>query len=191
MSTENNQDPQDNQDPQEPKTYSEEEFKKVVAQRDAIKADKLAIQAEKDRLEAEKKALGEDDLKKKGELQTLLDNKEKDLAELKSALDNAKQYETKYVELDNSIRSNLLGQLPEELKEVAEELSTVKLQKFVELHKKETPGMDAGKSGKTKINIEGKKWDDFSSDDLKVLKESDFNSYSQMYKQRYGINPSK
>lgn len=169
------------------KVYPESVVKDLIAQRDSLKSYKTKVEEYEQMI----KEAQDEKLKENEDYKTLLDNKEKDLAELKSALDNAKQYETKYVELDNSIRSNLLGQLPEELKEVAEELSTVKLQKFVELHKKETPGMDAGKSGKTKINIEGKKWDDFSSDDLKVLKESDFNSYSQMYKQRYGINPSK
>jgi DNA repair exonuclease SbcCD ATPase subunit len=191
MSVDNqdNQDPQD--DPKDIKTYSDEEFKKVVAQRDSIKAEKLAIQVEKERLEAEKKALGEDELKKKGELQTLLDNKEKDLAELKSALENAKQYETKYTELDSSIRTALLSQLPDEMKEVAMDLTTAKLQKFVELNKAETPAMDNGRAGSSKINLDGKKWDDFSSEEKEMIKKSDLAGYSRMFRERYGRNPSQ
>ena len=189
VDNENNQDPQD--DPKDIKTYSDEEFKKVVAQRDSIKAEKLAIQVEKERLEAEKKALGEDELKKKGELQTLLDSKEKDLAELKSALENAKQYETKYTELDSSIRTALLNQLPDEMKEVAMDLTTAKLQKLVELNKAETPAMDNGRAGSSKINLDGKKWDDFSSEEKEMIKKSDLAGYSRMFRERYGINPSK
>lgn len=169
------------------KVYPESVVKDLIAQRDSLKSYKAKVEEYEQMI----KEAQDEKLKENEDYKTLLDNKEKDLAELKSALDNAKQYETKYVELDNSIRTNLLGQLPEELKEVAEELSTVKLQKFVELHKKETPGMDAGKSGKTKINIEGKKWNDFNPKDLEILRESDFTSYAQLYKQRYGINPSQ
>ena len=39
------------------------------------------------------------------------------------------------------------------MQEVAEELSTVKLQKFVELNKTTTAGMDNGKAGKGKIKL--------------------------------------
>jgi DNA repair exonuclease SbcCD ATPase subunit len=169
------------------KVYPESVVKDLIAQRDSLKSYKTKVEEYEQMI----KDAQEDKLKENEDYKTLLDSKEKDLAELKSALENAKQFETKYTELDNSIRTNLLSQLPEEMKEVAEELTTVKLQKFVELHKKETPGMDAGKSGKSKINIEGKKWNDFDPKDLAILKESDYTSYAQLFKARYGINPSK
>mgnify|MGYP007071643064 CR=1 FL=1 len=186
MSTEN----QDPKDEEQTKTYSEEEFKKVVAQRDAVKAEKLAIQAEKDKLEAEKKALGEDDLKKKGEIQTLLDSRDKELAEIKKNLDTAKEYETKYTDLDKSIRQELLEELPEELREVAEDLSTAKLKTFVKLNSSKTPGTETTRpGGKTKIILTGKKYDDFSSKDLDLIKKSDPDGYAAMFKERFGIMP--
>ncbi len=181
MSTEN-QDEQQGAD--DPKTYSEEEFKKVVAQRDAVKAEKTALQAERDKLEAEKKALGEDELKKKGDLQTLLDSKEKEIAKVQTELNEIAQYKTKYEDLDKSIRDSLIAQLPEELREYAEDLNTIKLQGFVELNKTKAVGMDTGRSGKGKISIEGKKWGDFTSAELQTLYETDVDLYNALKKKK-------
>lgn len=173
------------QEPKQEKVYPEAVVKDLIAQRDALKSYKTKVEEYEQMI----KEAQDEKLKENEDYKTLLDNKEKDLVELKKALENAKQYETKYTDLDKSIRENLLKQLPEELIEIAEDLSTVKLQKYVEIHNAKTPGMESGKVGKQKINIEGKKWDDFNSKDLEILKESDFSSYSQLYKQRYGRQP--
>ena len=172
------------------KVYSEAAFKELVSQRDALKKNQSELQTQFEQLKAKLDKVEEDDLKRKGDLQALLDVKEKEISETKKTLEEIAEYKTKYIDLDKSIRENLLKQLPEELKEVAEDLSTLKLQKFVELNKSNTPGMDNGMSGKTKINITGKKWNDFNSKDLEVIKSSDFENYSKLYKDRFGINPT-
>jgi len=172
------------------KVYSEAAFKELVSQRDALKKNQSELQTQFEQLKAKLDKVEEDDLKRKGDLQALLEVKEKEISETKKTLEEIAEYKTKYIDLDKSIRENLLKQLPEELKEVAEDLSTLKLQKFVELNKSNTPGMDNGMSGKTKINIAGKKWNDFNSKDLEVIKSSDFESYSKLYKDRFGINPT-
>lgn len=173
------------------KTYSETAFKELVSQRDSLKKNQSELQAQFEELKAKLNKVEEDDLKRKGDLQTLLDNKEKEITETKKVLEEISEYKTKYIDLDKAVRENLLKQLPEELKEVAEDLSTVKLQKFVEINKSITPGMDNGMSGKSKIKIEGKKWADFNSKDLELIKSSDFDGYSKLYKDKYGINPTK
>lgn len=173
------------------KTYSETAFKELVSQRDSLKKNQSELQAQFEELKAKLNKVEEDDLKRKGDLQTLLDNKEKEITETKKVLEEISEYKTKYIDLDKTVRENLLKQLPEELKEVAEDLSTVKLQKFVEINKSITPGMDNGMSGKSKIKIEGKKWADFNSKDLELIKSSDFDGYSKLYKDKYGINPTK
>lgn len=172
------------------KVYSETAFKELVAQRDALKKNQSELQTQFEQLKAKLDKVEEDDLKRKGDLQALLEVKEKEISETKKTLEEIAEYKTKYIDLDKSIRENLLKQLPEELKEVAEDLSTLKLQKFVELNKSNTPGMDNGMSGKTKINITGKKWNDFNTKDLEVIKSSDFENYSKLYKDRFGINPT-
>ena len=174
----------------EEKVYSEKAFKELVSQRDTLKKNQSELQVQFDQLKAKLDKAGEDELKKKGDLQTLLDNKEKEIAETKKTLQDISEYKTKYEDLDKSIRENLLKQLPDEMQEVAEELSTVKLQKFVELNKTTTVGMDNGKAGKGKIKIDGKKWNDFSSSDLAIIRGSDFTGYSQLYKEKFGINPT-
>ena len=174
----------------EEKVYSEKAFKELVSQRDTLKKNQSELQVQFDQLKAKLDKAGEDELKKKGDLQTLLDNKEKEIAETKKTLQDISEYKTKYEDLDKSIRENLLKQLPDEMQEVAEELSTVKLQKFVELNKTTTAGMDNGKAGKGKIKIDGKKWNDFSSSDLAIIRGSDFTGYSQLYKEKFGIDPS-
>ena len=172
------------------KVYSEKAIQELVSQRDTLKKNQSELQVQFDQLKAKLDKAGEDELKKKGDLQTLLDNKEKEIAETKKTLQDISEYKTKYEDLDKSIRENLLKQLPDEMQEVAEELSTVKLQKFVELNKTTTAGMDNGKAGKGKIKIDGKKWNDFSSSDLAIIRGSDFTGYSQLYKEKFGINPT-
>lgn len=169
------------------KVYPESVVKDLIAQRDSLKSYKTKVEEYEQMI----KEAQDEKLKENEDYKTLLDNKEKDLAELKSALENAKQYETKYTELDSSIRTALLSQLPDEMKEVAMDLTTAKLQKFVELNKAETPAMDNGRAGSSKINLDGKKWDDFSSEEKEMIKKSDLAGYSRMFRERYGINPSK
>ena len=171
---------------------AKEEIKKEEnpAELETLKKNQSELQVQFDQLKAKLDKAGEDELKKKGDLQTLLDNKEKEIAETKKTLQDISEYKTKYEDLDKSIRENLLKQLPDEMQEVAEELSTVKLQKFVGLNNTTTAGMDNGKAGKGKIKIDGKKWNDFSSSDLAIIRGSDFTGYSQLYKEKFGINPT-
>lgn len=173
------------------KVYSETAFKELVSQRDTLKKNQAELQVQFDELKAKLDKAGEEELKKKGDLQTLLDNKEKEIAETKKTLEEISQYKSKYEDLDKSIRDNLLIQLPEDMREVAEELSTMKLQKFVELNKVNTAGMDNGRAGKGKIKTEGKKYNDFTSKDLQTIRDSDFESYSRMYKEKFGYMPSQ
>lgn len=176
-----------------PKQYSEDEFKKVVAQRDALKSTANSVQTERDQLKAQIDKLAEDELKAKGNLQELLDSKEKELADAKKVLTEVETYKTKFEELDSSIRKNNLDKLEDnELKEIADALPTEKLIKFVEKHAKQIDGMDTGRpGGKSKIKIDGKQWADFDSKELAILRESDFGAYTKLYKEKYKVEPTK
>jgi len=176
-----------------PKQYSEDEFKKVVSQRDALKTTANSVQAERDQLKAQIDKLAEDELKAKGNLQELLDNKEKELADAKKVLTEVETYKTKFEELDNSIRKNNLDKLEDdELRDIADALPTEKLIKFVEKHANAKDGMDTGRpGGKSKIKTEGKEWADFNSSELSILRETDFTAYSKLYKEKYKVEPTK
>ena len=50
--------------------------------------------------------------------------------------------------------------------------------------------MDNGKAGKGKIKLTGKNGMTFSSADLSIIRASDLQGYSQLYKEKFGINPT-
>lgn len=176
---------------QEQKSYSAEEFKKVIAQRQEAKENERKLLSELETIRAEIEKQKQDKMKEDGDLKQLLELKEKEIIETKNTLKEISEYKTKYEDLDKSIRKNLISQLPEELHEIAEDLGTAKLQKFVEVNKTNAVGMDSGKTGKTKIKIEGKKWNDFSSKDLEAIRNTDFAGYSSLYKDKFGILPAQ
>jgi len=186
MSEENKTEPIETQTEPQAKVYPEQVVKDLIKQRDEYKQYKAKVEEYEELI----KQAQDEKLKENEDYKTLLDNKERELAEIKKQKEEVSEYKTKYEDLDKSIRDGLLKQLPDELLEVAEELSTVKLQRFVELNKDKTPGMDNGKPGKGKINIDNKKWDDFSTKDLELIRETDFDGYSRLYKQKYGRQPS-
>lgn len=183
---------ENNDENKTPKTYSEDEFKKLVSQRDELKKNQNSLQTELDKIKAQIKTADEDDLKKKGELQTLLDKKEAELAETRTKAADAETFKQKYEDLDKSIREKHLSELDDdELKEIADKLPTDMLMRFVEKNKK-TNGMEAGRpGGKTKITLDGKKWEDFNSKDLELIRSSDFTGYSRLYYDKYKRMPTQ
>lgn len=166
--------------PEVPKVYPEAVVKDLIRQRDELKPYKSKVEEYEELI----KQAQDEKLKENEDYKTLLDNKERELAELKKQKDEVSEYKTKFEDLDKSLRDSFLSQLPDDLKEYAEDLSTVKLQKFVELNKAKTVGMDTGRAGKGKISIEGKKWGDFTSAELQTLYETDVDLYNALKKKK-------
>jgi len=166
--------------PEVPKVYPEQVVKDLIKQRDDLKIYKSKVEEYEELI----KQAQDEKLKENEDYKTLLSNKESELAELKKQKEEIAQYKTKYEDLDKSIRDSLIAQLPEELREYAEDLNTIKLQGFVELNKTKAVGMDTGRSGKGKISIEGKKWGDFTSAELQTLYETDVDLYNALKKKK-------
>jgi hypothetical protein len=110
------------------KTYSEEAFKQLIAERDAAK--------EKARLYDEEKAKAEAEAKKASDEKAIAEgNAKKLLAEREAALTEAQKKLTAYEEADKATRQAAIGRLTDpKLKEVAEKLpTTADVLGFVEL----------------------------------------------------------
>ena len=89
------------------KTYSEEEFKKVVAERQEVKEKLRKIEEEK-KADAEKKALEE------GKLKELLEAKNAELETERKARQEASSKAEKYEEQQKLLREQALSRIPDE-----------------------------------------------------------------------------
>ena len=173
----------------ENKTYSKAELDKIIAQRDEAKNKARALEVETNKVKADLKRIEEDKLKASGDLEALLKSKETELEQTiaeKQSLENAKiELET----LQTEIKKDLLEQLSKEHLKIAEKLSIQDLKEYVALNSKHTKGMDAGRIGKGSIDLTGKTYDDFTTDKLKELRESNPEGYKKLYKDKYGRFP--
>lgn len=147
----------------EPKNYSEEEFKKVVGDRDKAKKELKEIR------DAEEKAKA-DKLKADGEYKTLLDQKETELAEKAKLLETLQASADASKAKEEKLKTDAIGKLKDPtLKDLATKLSDVNdVLKFVELHTgNKSPTFDGklrdGDPAKEDFAYDPKKYPDFAS----------------------------
>lgn len=148
--------------------------------------------------ETAKKKAEEDDAIKKGELQKVIDLKTKELEEkdnkiktLESEVDPLKKFKTDREAEDEKRKADLIAKLPnDDLKDIAKELSGIKLERFVELNK--TPSAakpdsgDAAGGGVTALTEEQKK--DAAE---KFPSISDEKEREILYKEYLSVKPKK
>jgi chromosome segregation ATPase len=137
------------------KSYSEEEFKKLIGERDKAK-ERLRLIDEAAKKAAEEKQISE------GKAQELLAEKQKRLDELEA---KAKLYEDQ----ERTLRESLLGKLNDEAdKLVAPHLSVAELTKLVELRSQNKgepfAGKGQGKPGKLDVNSLGKNYGEIEAE---------------------------
>ena len=145
---------------------------------DLQKSKSELIENEK-HLRANLKALNEKEDLAKG-------NYEKIIAENKIELEDLRNVKEQLDNLKESIRTELIQQLPDNHKTIAQELPIDTLRMYVKLNASEGPGkMDDGKSGKGKIDVTGKKWDDFTSAELNDLNKSNPSSYKILRSEKF------
>jgi len=139
-----NQQPDGEQQQQgEPKpivdTVSRDELKEVIRQRDEVKRKLREIE--------------EADAKKRGDFEALLNQTRAELDERNKALEEASAYKDKYVALETQRKNELLAQLSEEHKKIAEMLPIDALPEYVRLNSKQTaPTSSQLRSGKGSIS---------------------------------------
>ena len=151
--------------------YLEKEQKQLIQQRDEVK-QKL-------------RKIDEDEAIKKGEYEKVIASANSELEKLKSEFESAKQYETKFNELDKRIRAEALEKLSDEHKKIAESLPTDLLQDYVKINSKQSAGMDTGTNGRGAVDLSGKKWQDFSSVELEDIKKNNESGYMKLYRERF------
>lgn len=91
--------------PKTPKTYSEDEFEKVVGQRQTLKTEKEGLETEIADLKSQLKELQDADAERKGDLEKLLNDKKIEIEDLtgqlnsvKGEADNWKKYKESRIE---------------------------------------------------------------------------------------------
>ena len=138
------------------KTYSEEEFKRLIGERDKAKERLRLID------EAAKKASEEKQIQE-GKAQELLAEKQKRLDELEA---KAKLYE----EQQGKLRESLLGKLTDEADKIAGEaiVDLDKLSRYVELRSQNKgepfAGKGQGKPGKLDVSSLGKNYGEIEAE---------------------------
>jgi hypothetical protein len=152
------------------RTYSESEFKELIAQRDAVK-NKL-----REREEADKKA-SDAKLLEEGKLKDLLTAREKELADLAPLKDKVAKYEA----AETAQREKLLKEIPKEKRDLYASVSLEVLQDMVE-QLKAKEGTTASKPGSSDAD---KTFEDFTSEEIQELKAKSPDRYAKLYREFY------
>ena len=160
------------------KTYSEEAFKELIAERDKAKKQLRAIE------DAQKKA-DEAKLVEAGKLKEALDIKEREIAELLPLKDEIERYRAQ----DQARHDALLEQIPEAKREIYKSLSSEQLAALVEEFKQPdpTPGKRPGKG------VAERDFSELTSEERLELKSSHPKEYAsrfrEWYKKKNGVYP--
>lgn len=151
--------------------YLEKETKDIISQRDEFKKKVNKIDT--------------DESIKRGEYEKVINEKTAELEKLKTEVETANTYKEKFELLDKNIRAEALKQLTDEHKKIAEFLPTDKLQEYVKLNGKDKSGMDTGTNGRGTIDVTGKKWSDFNSTELELLRKDNVTGYKRLYREHF------
>lgn len=161
-----------------PRTYSESEFKELVAQRQALK-DQLRKREEDDKKVADAKLADE------GKLKELLVIKEKELSDLAPLKDKLAKYEA----MEEAQREKLLKELPKEKRDLYASVPTEVLQDMVEQLKKPN-GTAVSKPSSSDAD---KTYEDYTSEEISEMKQSAPERakklFNEWYKKKNGRYP--
>ena len=159
------------------RTYSESEFKEVIAARDEAKR-KL-----REREEAEEK-IKQAKLLEEGKLKELLEAKQKELESLQPLKDKLAKLEAKEAQLleaEAKRKESLLAKLPEEKRKLYSEASLSILEDIVA----SLAQVDPTKGLKPGTSQPDKAYDSYSQEDLAELKVSNFPAWNLLYREHF------
>lgn len=106
--------------------------------------------------------------------------------ELNTIKEESQSYKEKFETFEKGVREELLSQLSDEHKTIANELPIDKLKEYVKLNSVKTK-YDTSRTGGMGFTIEGKNWTDFSTKELETLKEKNPEHFKKLYN-NYLIN---
>lgn len=162
----------------------------VIKERDDAK--KKAKELEDSKAAAEAKALEE-----QGKYKDLYESTLKQLTEKDEQINTLLPLKDKYSAIETERKKELIDKLPEgKLREAAEKIGDLSLLKehveaVLETLGDNKGGSFSGRSGKSKLVIEGKKWGDFATEELERIKKETPNEYKRMYKEKFGRLPKE
>jgi hypothetical protein len=159
------------------RTYSESEFKEVVAARDEAKR-KL-----REREEAEQK-IQQAKLLEEGKLKELLEAKNKEiesLSNLKDKLAKFEEREAKRAEVEAKHKESLLAKLPEEKRTLYADVPLEALEDVVQ----SLTQPDPTKGFKPGSSTPDKKYEDYTQEELTELKAKNPEAYRLLYREYY------
>jgi len=117
---------------------SRDEFKQVIQQRDEVKKKLREIE--------------EAEAKKRGDFEALLNQAKAELDEKSKALEEAMSYKEKYTAIEKQRKEELLSQLSDEHRRIAEMLPIDALPEYVKLNGKQAPPASSGmRTGKANV----------------------------------------
>jgi len=158
------------------KEKSDKEFQIAEAKKAFEKRDEYKKQIEE---EQRKKA------EENNEFKTLYEKEQAEKAKLLTELEEVKPFKEKFTALESDIRKGFLDAIKDEdLKKIGETLTTEQLKIYSAKHG-DTPPADSNRSGKSKLNFEGKTWDDLTSKELEQLAKENPDRYNQLKKEKY------
>lgn len=148
-------------------------------------------------IEANLQKQAEDSAKEQGKYKELYEQITKQLTEKDEQIKTLMPYKDKYSEVETERKKELIERLPEgKLREAAEKITDISLlrehvEAVLETIGDNKGGSFSGRSGKVKIVTEGKKWGDFTSDQLQNIKKDNPAEYNRIYRDKFGRLPKE
>ena len=151
---------------QDKKEFLETELKKVIKERDEAKG-KL-------------RGISDEEALKKGEYERLISEGKAEIETLKSDLEKARDSETKYNLFVENTKKELIAELSEEHKAIAEKLDFEVLKDYVKLNKTQT-NYDKSRSGGISFPVENKNWTDFTTEELNEIETKNKKLFDSLF----------
>ncbi len=177
-------------------TITAEQYAELKAQLDKEKSDKEFQIAEakkafekRDELKQKLEAIEKEKLESTNQFQDLYKKEQENSTTLKSQLEEVLPYKEKWTSYETARRETLLNDIDDpDLKKVGEKMELSDLETFAVKIKKPTVSTDSARGG-GKIEYDGKKWDELSSDDKEKLSKDKPDIYKKLYYEKYRRNP--
>ena len=155
-----------------------------IAHLEKSKVELIDVQKE---LQAKLKAISDEEDLKKGNYEKIISENNSEIGKLNESVKENQGFKDKFIALENSIRKDLIELLPEEHRELANDLEIEKLKQYVKLNSVKTEQVDTGSIGRASIDTNGKSWDDFSFTELNKINETNPNAYKSLRRQKFKI----
>ena len=169
-----------NPEPKEEKTFTEDYVKQL---REEAKANRLKFAEAETKLNELQKQIEESKAKEQeqqGKFKELYEQEQEKVKKYETEVSALKEFQTKFEQLENSTREELLNKLTDNHKAIANDLPIDKLKIYVELNTA-SHNYDSTRTGGMSFSTEGKNWTDFSSKELEEINKKNKDLFNKLY----------